>query len=598
MSKSKRVDRNHRRRVERNIAKKQKRTQHKKSIPDSPSSISEETKPPLVALLVQKFHKLIGALLHSTEPAEPLWKYFPHVLVLAFVARAAIALNGDFVVHPDEIMQYLEPAHRLAFGNGISYWEFYYGARFWLVPGLIAGVLKLFDLVGLNEPFWYVGGVKLFFATLSLVIPAGMYFFARRHFSELSARIALVAGAFWYEIAGFAHKPMTEFVATIPLVGLLALTVRPSIVNNARVVWLAAMLAVLASAIRLQYIPLALLLLGFVFVRTQRKVQLVLVTAVLVMMMGALDALTWDAGLFHSWLTNINFNLGISEFIQAKTSTQYLGWMFFASGGLALIALIAILPAPRRYGYLFILIATVVIIHSLQTHKEYRFIFTVWPLVMLVIADALARLSKCFLPSKVWLGLGGCAFAAVCILGLLIKLPNQPQYYANNGHRTGQIHFLVGQDPIFEVYRYLSKAEGVEGVFQLDREYHGTPGYYYLHRKIPFYDQVTIGSAISDLDLTPAVTHIVLDSSNTESASKVERFSTWYELDKTFENIHVYRQINEKPEVYDWVSYNPITIFSEVEFIMSQVAPDWPPAPANYGIEFVEREVAIENGSN
>ena len=118
------------------------------------------------------------------------------VIVLAFAARVAIALCGDFVLHPDEIMQYLEPAHRLVFGSGVTYWEFFYGARAWLVPGVVAGILKVFGLVGLGEPFWYVGGVKLVFCAISLLIPVGMYFFARRHFGEMSARVALVAGAF------------------------------------------------------------------------------------------------------------------------------------------------------------------------------------------------------------------------------------------------------------------------------------------------------------------------------------------------------------------------------------------------------------------
>ena len=86
-------------------------------------------------------------------------------------------------------------------------------------------MLKVFDVVLLGEPFWYVGGVKLMFCAISLLIPVGMYFFARRHFGELSARVALLAGAFWYELAGFAHKPMTEFVAAALLMVLLVLCV-------------------------------------------------------------------------------------------------------------------------------------------------------------------------------------------------------------------------------------------------------------------------------------------------------------------------------------------------------------------------------------
>ena len=80
---------------------------------------------------------------------------------------------GDFVLHPDEIMQYLEPAHRLVFGNGVTYWEYFYGARSWLVPGLVAGVLWLLDAAGLGQPVWYVGAVKLVFCALSLLIRPG-----------------------------------------------------------------------------------------------------------------------------------------------------------------------------------------------------------------------------------------------------------------------------------------------------------------------------------------------------------------------------------------------------------------------------------------
>ena len=80
----------------------------------------------------------------QTSDERP-WKFLLPVLALAFAVRAAIALCGDFVLHPDEVMQYLEPAHRLVFGSGVTYWEFFYGARAWLVPGMVAGMLKVFD---------------------------------------------------------------------------------------------------------------------------------------------------------------------------------------------------------------------------------------------------------------------------------------------------------------------------------------------------------------------------------------------------------------------------------------------------------------------
>ena len=294
------------------------------------------------------------------------------MLALAFAARAAVALSGDFVLHPDEIMQYLEPAHRLVFGSGVTYWEYFYGARSWLVPGIVAGVLLLFDAVGLGQPFWYVGGVKLLFCAASLAIPAGMYVFARRHFGETAGRAALLAGAFWYEPVGFAHKPMTEFLATAPLVALLALCVRRSL-DNARTVWTAAFLAVLTAAIRLHYAPVALVLLGIVFLRTGKRVQLTLAAAGFTAAFGLFDAVTWDGGLFHSYVTNIRYNLILGPMrTDESPAYQFLLWLILGSAGLFLLCVAPALRRLRRYGFLLGLIALILLVHSLQSHKEYR----------------------------------------------------------------------------------------------------------------------------------------------------------------------------------------------------------------------------------
>ena len=123
---------------------------------------------------MNRTQRALDVLLHRQTPGLQPWKGVTPVLALAFAVRAAIALPNDFVLHPDEIMQYLEPAHRLVFGNGIQFWEQFYGARSWLIPGAIAGILKLFDAVGLRQPFWYVAGVKLALCAVSLTIPASM----------------------------------------------------------------------------------------------------------------------------------------------------------------------------------------------------------------------------------------------------------------------------------------------------------------------------------------------------------------------------------------------------------------------------------------
>ncbi len=519
---------------------------------------------------------LVDGLLHLQESDERPWKFLLPVLVLAFAVRAAIALCGDFVLHPDEVMQYLEPAHRLVFGSGVTYWEFFYGARAWLVPGLVAGMLKVFDFVLLGEPVWYVGGVKLMFCAVSLLIPVGMYFFAREHFGEPSARVALLAGAFWYELAGFAHKPMTEFVAAALLMVLLVLCVRSS-VDRVGAVWLVALIAVLAAAVRLQYAPIALLLLGVFFFRTEKKVHLAVAAGVFLLAMGLFDAMTWDGGLFHSYITNIRFNLIVDQGRAGESpGYQFLWWLLLASVGLGALCVVIALRDLRRYGFLLAMVALVVLIHSVQAHKEYRFVFVVVPLWLVMGADVVAR----FVVrgnARVW-GVVGVLFAAVSIGGVLNALPSQDQVYRGFSKETGKVGFVRGQDPVFAAYRYLARAPGVLGVWQVDRPYYNLPGYYYLHREIPFYDAFSGRVINKDMEtIRASVSHIVSGNPNLTIPG--------YSVEKRFGDVQIWRRDENDAPIRQWEGYNPI-IIGGLDQIMTRINPNAPEPPPNSGIRF------------
>ena len=512
------------------------------------------------------------------------------MLALAFLARAAVALSGDFIMHPDEIMQYLEPAHRLVFGNGVTHWEYFYGARSWLVPGLAAAVMKLFDAVGLGQPTWYVGGVELVFCGVSLLIPAGMYFFARRHYGEATARVALVMGAFWYELVGFAHKPMTEFVATALLMSLLALAVRP-VPDRLRVVSTAAALAVLATAIRVQYAPLALLVLGLIFLRTSRKMPLALTAAGMVLAVGVQDAMAWDGGLFHSYVTYVRVNIAADELIVPESPAwEYLYWLAVASTGLAALCVPAAFGNPRRHALLLLLIAVVLVAHSTQSHKIYRFAFAVIPLYLMVGADVLARLASRAQtrgrhPSLVAAATLAAAFAVVSVAGVLNALPYQAAAYQARTGLTGRVDFVRNHDPVFAVYRHLSEAPGVAGVWHEDRQYFELPGYYHLHRAIPFYDAATgrdafLGPEGFDVEaIAASVSHIVTTNQNAAVPG--------YSEERTFGDIRLLRRDADEADVRPWVAYSPTTIDPVIAAVVLELYPDAPVPPPNAGIRLV-----------
>ena len=527
----------------------------------------------------------LNFLLHPRNPDERPWKYLPLVLALGFIVRAAVAISGDFVLHPDEIMQYLEPAHRLVFGNGISYWEYFYGARSWLIPGAVAGVLKLFDIVGLGEPVWYIGGVKLFFCAVSLLIPAGMYFFARLHFSETAARVALVAGAFWYELVAFAHKPMTEFVATALLIVAFALCLRrPAGKSSERNEILAAVLAVLAATVRVQYAPLALFPLGVAFFLTRKKIRLVLVTAAVLLAVGIFDAVTWNGGLFHSYLTNLHFNLILGELRAGETPAyQFLLWVTLASGGLSVLFAAGTLLDLRRYGFLLASIAVILLFHSLQAHKEYRFIFAIIPLWLLIASDIVAQLmarsDRALVASK----LAVAVFSVVSLAGILNSLPYQKHVYRSYSAETGIVGFVRNQDPTFAAYRYLARTPGVDAVWHIDRPYFNSPGYYYLHNKIPFYDMFTgrlIGRNLKTV--SASATHIVSENPKISIPG--------YSLEQKFDSVRILRRDGNEPQIRKWEDYNPTIVGNTSKAIMKQVDPEAPLPPANKGIRFAVRK--------
>ena len=255
--------------------------------------------------------------------------------------------------------------------------------------------------------------------------------------------------------------------------------------------------------------------------RTRDKLHLVLAAAVLLFAVGVFDALTWGRGLFHSYLTNLRFNMVIAEWrVGESPPYQYLWWLTLGGGGLSVLSLALALVAPRRYGLLLALVAIALLAHSLQAHKEYRFIFAVIPLWLLLGADlatravawASARVRRRRGPRWGW-SVAGAACLAVSVAGLLNALPYQEQVYRAWSRETGKVSFVRRrmQDPIFAAYRYLARESDAAAVWQVDRAYHGLPGYYYLHRRIPFYDAFTGRGVSRDLaTLSASVSHLLV----------------------------------------------------------------------------------------
>ena len=277
----------------------------------------------------------------------------------------------------------------------------------------------------------------------------------------------------------------------------------------------------------------------------------------------------------HSYVTYFRFNSIHSKMITDKSPAyQYLWYLLIASIGLGSLCIIMALRAPRRYAWLLVLIAIVLIFHSMQPLKVYRFVFAVIPLWLLLGADVVAQLAVRG-NARVW-GLAAGLFAVVSLGGVLNVLPNQKELYLST-HATDKCRFIRGHDPIFAVYRYLAHAPGVLGVWQVDRPYYNLPGYYYLHREIPFYDAYSGRVINKDMEtISASVSHIVSGDTNLAIPG--------YTVEKKFGDVQIWRRDENEAPVRQWEVYNPI--IGGVEQIMKHVDPNAPTPPANMGIKW------------
>ena len=279
----------------------------------------------------------------------------------------------------------------------------------------------------------------------------------------------------------------------------------------------------------------------------------------------------------HTIIANIRFNLIVDQGRSGESpGYQFLWWLLLASVGLGALCVVVALRDVRRYGFVLAMVALVLLVHSVQAHKEYRFVFAVVPLWLLLGADVVARFGG---HVRVWV-LVGVLFAAISIGGVLNALPLQDQVYRAFSRETGMVGFVRGQDPIFAAYRYLARAPGVLGVWQADRPYYNLPGYYYLHREIPFYDAFSGRSINKDMETVAAsVSHIV--SENTDLAIP------GYTVEKKFGDVQIWRRDENDAPIRQWEGYNPI-IVGGLDQVMKRINPNAPKPPPNNGIRFMD----------
>lgn len=426
-----------------------------------------------------------------------------HALALTgLLARLSVAFYSNQIDYPDEIFQYLEQSHRLVFGYGYVPWEYRFGIRSWILPGLVSPVLYLCKYLRVDTPVVYISLVKAFFCIFSISLVYSTYIVGRETVSRNTGRLGSIFVCFWYELIYFASKPNPEIIATYLFMAALACAV---LKPGRRWPLMFGMFCALIIVFRLQYAILSGFLIIYVLFSWKRNeiLKASLMFFVAIGFAGYIDYLTWG-GFFVSFYNNYVFNkihnvgalLGTSPaiFYPAALAITSMG-IFWITGLMSLFTL--------RKTWMFLACAAIVIIsHSLIPHKEYRFIVVVIPLFLMLFSIVIMKGLSFFdrvLGKSVILIITVCGFLVISFVGSLNRLPFQTLVYKNS---------LFTKQEILDAYLTLFESKGLHAILNTATPWTLTGGYYYLHRDVPIYsiNHFTLNGVSN---FSPYVSHII-----------------------------------------------------------------------------------------
>jgi phosphatidylinositol glycan class B len=310
------------------------------------------------------------------------------VLGVALALRLWNVLTHTYVAFPDETFQYFEQGHRLAFGSGVVPWEFIDGIRSWLLPGLIALIMRLVTVVS-SEPAGYVLAVRICCIGASLSVPYVGFRLAERRYGPPGAVFVGLLCALWYDLIYFAPVVMTETLAAYTALWALWLSdVQVGACSPLHRLVLVGTIFGLACCLRYQYAPALALAALWQHGRDPRSLGAMLAGGGVVVILGSgvLDTLTWGAPFQSVWLHFIrNAVQGVAGAMETQVWYYLPAYFLVAWDVAAPLLLVLALVGAIRLPFLALAVAATVALHSMTPHKELRFIFLATAAVPILI---------------------------------------------------------------------------------------------------------------------------------------------------------------------------------------------------------------------
>ena len=395
------------------------------------------------------------------------------VLLLALAVRLGAMLTQTYVIFADETFQYLEQGHRLAFGDGIVPWEYHDGIRSWLLPGLLAGLMRVGVLLG-DGPQAYLTLIRSACVLLSLSVVWVGFRMAERRNGLGSAVLAGGFCALWFDLVWFSPAVLTEMIAAhlvILAIGLGDERAEPS----QRALLAAGACLGLAACLRYQYGPAMAAIALWQYRLRWARWRPVLAGGVPVALIagGLLDWITWGAPFQSTWLHFLrNTADGVGSAMGVDPATYYLSYLDVALWPAPLLLLLAVVGATRAPAVGLAALATL-LVHTAVPHKEVRFIYLTLTAAPILIALGVAALLERF-------GQRRPAWIAVLLLGWA----GLSWHGATGPALAGRWSF---NRPSIEAFLAASRLPDLCGLAVRDMRLIDSGGQAYLHRDVPLF---------------------------------------------------------------------------------------------------------------
>lgn len=305
---------------------------------------------------------------------------------LAFIFRTLIVILCPGAWRPDEIFQYMEPAHKWAYNTGIMTWEWRVGIRSWFVPIFIAKIMQIGDLFGINNKIILV---REWFSFLSLSVVISFFWYGWKKSGIYLAWTLGIAAALWPDLASGGTRPLGEFTAgnVLALAVVLIMACR-SVENPPKYLFygLSGFLLGLTFSLRFQIAPAAAL--AFLFLLQKNRLKYIGFSFICLLLpiifLGILDKITLGS-MFQSIFRNFYYNhtLCVADSFGVKWFGYYFNKYINFWGAMFVFLIVFSIKAKKEERIPLWVGVFVVFYHSLISHKEVSFIYPAIPLIVL-----------------------------------------------------------------------------------------------------------------------------------------------------------------------------------------------------------------------